>query len=218
MKKLDLTGHRFGALTVICEGLPLNSGRPRWVCRCDCGNEYTARASHLRAGRTIRCLECATQSGTSKKRVHGGSSRAGSTQLYRCWKNVKQRCLNPSSPAYSYYGGRGVTMHPDWAEDFVKFAADVGAPPSAVHTLDRKDNNRGYEPGNTRWATRKEQSVNRRNVISANIGGVTKTLVEWCNEYNVKPGTVRQRVRAGISPKEAITMQPMRRSKYRGAS
>lgn len=81
---------------------------------------------------------------------------------YRIWSGLKQRCLNPNSPAYKYYGGRGITVHPNWVASFKAFLDDVGPRPSDLHSIDRfPDKNGNYEPGNVRWATMLEQAQNR---------------------------------------------------------
>lgn len=88
----------------------------------------------------------------------------GRSQLpeYKCWQQIKQRCLNPRHLAYPNYGGRGITMAAEWADDFEAFFAHVGPRPSPKHSLDRRDNDSGYVPGNVRWATKSEQNRNRR--------------------------------------------------------
>ena len=79
---------------------------------------------------------------------------------YRAWQAVRNRCLNPESKDYPYYGGRGIKMHPAW-NDFTVFLADVGRKPDPLLTLDRIESNGNYEPGNVRWATRQVQARNR---------------------------------------------------------
>lgn len=84
------------------------------------------------------------------------------TPEYRCWQQLKNRCLNPKHIAYPDYGGRGITIHETWVNDFLVFFRDVGLRPSPKHSLDRLDNERGYEPGNCAWKTPEEQRNNRR--------------------------------------------------------
>lgn len=81
---------------------------------------------------------------------------------YKCWQQIKQRCLNPEHEAYPDYGGRGITLDPTWVDDFEAFFAYIGSRPSPKHSLDRKDNDLGYIQGNVRWATSVEQNNNRR--------------------------------------------------------
>lgn len=96
--------------------------------------------------------------------THGMASGVKKTPEYRCWCAIKQRCLNPKNKNFQNYGGRGITVSPSWLglAGFQEFLADVGYRPSDKHSLDRIDNDFGYEPNNVRWATNKEQSANRR--------------------------------------------------------
>jgi hypothetical protein len=82
---------------------------------------------------------------------------------YKAWIAMKYRCLKPYTPNYKYYGARGITVCDRWLNSYENFLADMGPRPSISHSLDRIDFNGNYEPGNCRWATKAQQSVNRRN-------------------------------------------------------
>jgi hypothetical protein len=97
--------------------------------------------------------------------THGESATRASPE-YRAWCNIKARCLNPGNKDYPTYGGRGITVYARWRDSYQAFLADVGRRPSPRHSVDRIDVNGNYEPGNVRWATRKEQANNRRTTRS----------------------------------------------------
>ena len=99
----------------------------------------------------------------------------------QAWHAAKQRCLTPWNEAYPYYGGRGITFHAAWENNFDAFFAEVGPKPSAQHVLDRIDNAKGYEPGNIRWVTKSISQINRRHPISLSSGlqGVRWNKTRW---------------------------------------
>ena len=90
---------------------------------------------------------------------HGQSGNK--TSLYTAWVNMRDRCDNPNHKAYHNYGGRGIKVCSQWY-DFITFAKDVGPPPRKGLSLDRKNNNGNYEPGNVRWETKRTQARNSR--------------------------------------------------------
>jgi hypothetical protein len=131
-------------------------------------------------------------------------------KVYRVWTGIKQRCNNPKTPRYHDYGGRGITIHPSF-NSFEAFYAEVGNPPTFGHTLDRVDNDRGYEPGNLRWATRQEQSLNRRDNNYQEINGVTMLLVDWCEAYKIPKTIVLNRLNKNMPLLEALSAPHYRR-------
>jgi hypothetical protein len=139
---------RYGRWTVVGY-----AGKSYWRCRCDCGREADVLASNLRqnGSRSCGCLR------DEMLRTHGMSKHP----LYKRWHAMLERCRNPKRNGYENYGGRGIKVCPEW-NDFATFLADVGAPPSPRHSLDRVDTNGNYEPANVRWATWGEQARNKR--------------------------------------------------------
>jgi len=157
MRVNDLTGQKFGRLTAITRAE--NGGKyhkVRWLCRCECGNSVIVFADNLRNGASSKC-----------------NSPENNHPLYRVYRAMLDRCLNPNIKDFMDYGGRGIRVSEHWLGHggFKNFIADVGErPPSpedwtsrvAYYSLDRIDPNGNYEPGNCRWATPTEQRANRR--------------------------------------------------------
>lgn len=115
--------------------------------------------------------------------------------LYWVWTNMKKRCHDSSSVSYKYYGARGIKVCDRWLNSFLDFAADVGPRPSKEHQLDRyPDNNGGYRPGNTRWATRSQNSRNRRNTPFFTDSGITKPIAQWAEDLGLGLATIKKRI------------------------
>jgi hypothetical protein len=115
-----------------------------------------------------------------------------------------RRCEDPKRPYWKDYGGRGIRVCVRW-ESFQLFLVDMGARPSPLHTLDRRDNNGNYTPENCRWATRKEQARNRRSSALYTAGGVTRTIAEWSEVLGKKASTLQARLsRAGSDPEKIL--------------
>ena len=113
---------------------------------------------------------------------------------YSLWANMKSRCRNPRHQFYRYYGGRGIAVCPTWRTSFAAFRRDMGPRPGPTFTLDRIDNNQGYHPGNCRWATRKEQTRNRRSNVYLTFGGRTMVLTDWALALKMPRSTLQDRL------------------------
>jgi len=130
--------------------------------------------------------------------------------IYRIWQNIKDRCSNPNNPYFHNYGGRGIKLHPEWRINFLAFAQALGPRPTPKHTVDRIDNDKGYVPGNLKWATRKEQAHNMRKNIVLTFGGRTQILAAWAEEIGLVPSALWYRLfTAGMSVDDAL-MTPSR--------
>jgi hypothetical protein len=116
---------------------------------------------------------------------------------------MRQRCDNPKAAHYADYGGRGIAVCERWLK-FDNFLADMGPRPEGM-TLERKENNGNYEPGNCRWASRSEQMRNRRNSRFVTYQGKTQTLKDWANEYGLTGSTLWLRWKRGWDFKRALT-------------
>lgn len=160
-KLIDLSGQRFGRLTVLerSHESKCKNRQAKWKCLCDCGNITYSGGYELRSGSTISCgcyhiEECGNQ-----HRTHGLSK----TRLYRIYCKMKERCYKPNNDNYKYYGGLGITICDEWLNDFAKFAEWAMTNGYEENlTIDRIDNEKGYCPENCRWLTIQDQQKNKR--------------------------------------------------------
>lgn len=133
--------------------------------------------------------------------VHG----LRNSREYKVWSGMVARCHNPNDPSFARYGGRGIVVSELWRRDFAKFFADVGPRPTEGMTLDRIDNERGYEPGNVRWATAKEQQRNRRNNRLYEFDGQLMTVTAIAELTGVNFNTIKYRLHHGWPESLAFT-------------
>lgn len=128
---------------------------------------------------------------------------------------MKTRCLNPNSKDFAYYGARGIRVCERWASSFANFLADMGKAPTTQHQLDRIDNSGNYEPANCRWATRAENSRNRRSSLLLTHNGITKSATEWAMDIGLNRHGVAERIRKGWSVEDAVTKAAIPRAERR---
>ena len=194
MRFKDLTGQRFGKLTVIEIAEHIKGRHIKWRCVCDCGQEVVSSVIYLTQGKKKHC-------GCGKP----FSYRLSYPRLHRIWSNMKFRCNNANDDRYEDYGGRGITVCQEWQESFevfCKWALNNGYAENL--TLDRIDVNGNYEPSNCRWITSFEQMSNMRKNVNLTYKGETKHLSEWCRILNVKHTTIAYRLKNGYSVEEAF--------------
>lgn len=145
----------------------------------------------------------ATRLGRYAQKQHGQSQPP--TRTYRIWWAMMTRCLNSHARAFPRYGGRGITVCKHW-RTFTHFFADMGACPDGL-TIERIDNDKGYEPGNCRWATYREQANNSRHNRYLTFHGVTQNIAAWSAATGFKQATISRRLDGlGWTIEEALTL------------
>ena len=190
MKAINLVGQTFGRLTVIERAESLK-GHTRWLCKCSCGKECVVHTISLKTGNTTSygCFK------TENAKKLYSTVRQNDKHLYAVWYGIKQRCFYKNHRSYHNYGGRGIKMCAEWANDyetFYRWAINAGYKRGLE--IDRIDNDGDYCETNCRFVARDIQANNKRNVRLWTINGVSKSLAEWCKEYDIDYYLVRQRV------------------------
>ena len=170
----DITHKKFNSLTAMFP-ISIKNSHVRWVCICDCGKTHEATYGNLAHG-LVKSCGCAR-----------GTHHQSKTPEYKVWDAMIQRCTNPNNKAYSSYGGRGIHVCDKWLLSFKTFISEMENRPSDKHTIDRIDNDRGYEPENCRWTTRKVQQNNMRSNRWITFDGHTRTLSDWSKRIGIKP-------------------------------
>lgn len=201
---VDRTGQRLGRL-IISEFVGYRTSgrgvrRAMWRCVCDCGGETTISSKTI-AAKSAKSCGCLQKETVSRATTTHGKSR---TRLYKVWTAMKSRCHHEGDPQYHHYGGRGIHVCDRWRQSFENFEHDVGERPSSKHSLDRIDNDKGYEPGNIRWATARQQLLNRRKSIKYEYEGEMLSCREISERSGMKYMTLHQRLKKGMTAYEAV--------------
>ena len=189
----------------------------RLLCRCTCGRELVRVTAHFtRARKPSRSCGCERRlRQVAAAIVHGHAARREHTPEYASWHGMVQRTSNEAHKNFDRYGGRGIKVCERW-QTFETFLADMGSRPSARHSIDRKDNARGYscgkcddciargEPANCRWATRREQVNNRSVTVRLTIGNETLPIADWARDLGVDYAAFQMRIANAWTAEDAI--------------
>lgn len=171
----DLSGLRFGRLLVMSRD-GFKGPMSAWRCRCDCGKEVLRVSNRVLKKGQASCGCARLKHGLAK------------TPLYGIWNTMVQRCINKNVKCFDRYGGRGITVCDRWRK-FENFLADMGMPP-AGHSIERKDNDRGYEPGNCVWLPIDKQAQNRRSTVYIEVLGERLCIAEAARRLSVSASSL----------------------------
>lgn len=189
MPAVNLTGQKFGFLTVIERAGASKHKCARWVCLCRCGTTVVRASQYLRTARP-HVRSCGCQHGN---RTHGMTD----TRPYQTWRAMVSRCLHPSDKDFANYGGRGIEVCPTWVRSFAAFWQDMREGYADHLTIDRIDNNGPYTQKNCRWATMAEQRNNRRVNVFVDTPWGRMTVTQAAQAAGLKRVTLAARIRRG---------------------
>lgn len=203
-KFIDLMEKKFGRLKVIGRAKNSNQNGARWLCECNCGEKKIVLGSSLRGGITKSCGCLSIERTIKRSTKHGHREANKETQIYKTWRNMRQRCTNPNNKYYPNYGGRGIQVCKRWLK-FENFNGDMGKGWKPVLQIDRIDNNGNYCKSNCRWATKKQQMRNMRSNHLETYNNKTQCLAEWADETGISESLLRYRLKYWSTEKALIT-------------
>lgn len=198
--KIDLTGQKYGKLTVIELAIDEAGKKKKWLCRCECGNEAIVSSSNLRSGHTKSCIQCGYKTMRIQQVKHGCSNKP----IYYVWNTMLSRCERPNAKSFPDYGGRGIKVCDEWhdAATFISWALKNGYAPGME--IDRIDVDGDYCPKNCRFIPRLENANNKTNNTLIEYSGEKKTLAEWSRYFDVNYKNLSRNLKKGYSLEEAV--------------
>lgn len=209
----DLTGKVFGRWTVLDYAGLNKQGSAMWNCRCDCGTLRAVLCGSLSCARSTNCGCLRGDLNRVRPITHGKSA----SLTYRSWSAMLTRCYNIDNDNYQRYGAQGVQVCERWRDSFEAFLEDMGDRPSIKHSIDRyPDKGGNYEPSNSRWATRGQQSRNMRTNVMLTYKGETLCLQDWAARTGIDVSTLRSRLTRGWTIEEAIEINIGHRHRTKG--
>lgn len=186
---------RYNRWTFLRQG----SGSLFWVMRCDCGVEKEVNKKNVKSGASKSC-GCHNIQRLKERRTNPDLPE------FSNWRSMIGRCTDENDPGYERYGGRGITVCERWLNSFEAFYEDMGPKPTPDHSIDRKDNDKGYCKENCRWATRSEQQRNKTTTKMYEMDGRSQCLAAWAEEFEIEAGIVGYRLKEGWGLRAALTV------------
>ena len=196
-KFVDLTGEKFGKLMAVAYSHQRKDGSAIWKFRCDCGNDYIGVGWKARNGQKIDCGCVARENIKNAATKHG----LVNIPIYKRWAIMKRRCIDGEKG--KYYKDKGIKVCDRWSESFSNFYEDMNKGFSPELTLDRIDFNKGYEPSNCRWATTRQQSINKSTTIFVKVKGTKQPISSYCKENGLNRNQMVYRIRKGLTLEES---------------
>lgn len=194
-KFIDLTGEKFGRLTVIKRKGYSKSKKTQWLCKCDCGNFKIINGSDLKSNKTRSCGCLRKEKAIIVAKSTNLKHNMTHSRPYRIWSSIKSRCYYKNNIAFKNYGGRGIKICDEWRNNFEKFyewAIENGYKDNL--TIDRINNDGDYEPSNCRWISMQKQENNRRNNRIIIYKSQKYTLAELSNLLKIPSATLSWRI------------------------
>lgn len=211
----NLTGKKYGRLTVLGLSEKKSGRKSYWVCECECGNKKLVRSDCLKKGQvqSCGCMKKEQDRVNLGRTTHGDTPVGSHKRLWQIWQGMKQRTSNQNKKSYAKYGGRGITVCDEWRDSYIAFKEWAFANGYDENlTIERIDVNGNYEPGNCRWATQKEQCNNRRSNVLIEWQGKTQNIEQWAEETGIAYSVLHDRYRRyGLRPPELF--KPVRKHK-----
>lgn len=170
---------------------------------CFCGNKFSARVDHVSSKRIGSC-GCNAKNNAF---IHGYARVKKQFPEYICWASMKQRCGDPKHKSYKNYGGRGIGVCERWMHSFENFLEDMGNRPTKLHSVDRINVNGNYEPGNCRWATKKQQMRNMTTNRMLEFDNKIQCVSDWAEEVNIAATVISKRLARGWSINKSLTTE-----------
>lgn len=170
--------------------------------QCDCGKQFITGLRDVLSKKTTKSCGCLKQEKFKELVYKHGKAKSSE---HTCWNNIKSRCNNIANKAYKNYGGRGIRVCKEWEDSFEIFLNDMGNKPSKSYSIERINVDGDYCKENCKWATRLEQSRNKRNNVLLEYNNEIKTIKDWAIQYNMDRMTLKWRLGKGMSIEEALT-------------